>query len=576
MKNIFLILSLITLPLLAQRTSFIPGEFWMDTDGKHIEAHGGGIMEYKGVFYWYGEDHRDGVPGGYCGNKRGMPCYSSKDLYNWKFEGFAMPKENFPIEYQDKGVCQRPKVIYNSKTKKFVMWGHFDDMDCDTLRNAGIAIADKPTGPFSMIKVFRPVQFDYGLQDKRRKEDKLGNCYADMNLFVDDNGKAYTIYASENNRTMYVVRLNDDYTDIERPAIQNQTWCRAIPDKYQEAPAVFKFNGKYFMITSNQTGWNPNAASYYTADNMLGPWKYMGNPWTGDGANTSYNTQSTYVFHAPGKKENCYIFMSDRWIGNKLMDSKHIWQPIMIKKDGTFEVNFYKKWDLAVFDSTADNSPLEAPKVVLQNTTLNWNSVKKAAGYKVMRNGKQVGFTNETFSVMPKELAGLAFAYSVQAIKSDGTSSPNSNVITYLWDKPEDAYLSDYPYIYGTVGYHELQTDKPLYGSVFQIGDKTFTKGFGTHAPSEIVYYLNSRYSKFNASIGLQKMTVNAEKSSVVFKVYGDNVLLYQSKLVKNDTPAESIEVNIKGVNELKLVVTDGGDGQDYDWGDWCDAKIWK
>ena len=576
MKKLFHLLLLTVIGLNAQKKEFLPGEFWNDTEGRHIEAHGGGILLYNGTYYWYGEDHRDGVPGGYCGNMRGMPCYSSKDLYNWKFEGFAMPKEYFPVEYQDKGVCQRPKVIYNARTKKFVMWGHFDDLDCDTLTNAGIAISDKPTGPFKMVKVCRPIQYDYGMQDKRRKEDKLGNCYRDMNLFVDDNGKAYTIYASESNRTMYVVRLNDEYTDIERPAILGQTWCRAIPDKYQEAPAVFKYNGKYYMITSAQTGWDPNPSSCYVADNMLGPWQYTGNPWVGTEANTSFRTQSTCVFHAPGKKDNCFIFMSDRWNGQKLMDSRHIWQPLVIRKDGTFDVNFYPRWNLSIFDRVEDNASLAAPKITLTGKTLQWDAVENACSYRILCNGKLNGITTDLSYMLPLQLAGQAFAYSVQAMKADGTPSSCSNNIVYLWNEPVDCYLSDYPYISGSVGYRDLQIDKPIFGFQFEIGDKVCTKGFGTHAPSEITYYLNSRYSRLSATIGIQKMTTNKEKASVVYKVYGDNILLYQSDLIKSDTPARTIEFSILNVNELKLVVTDGGDSKDYDWANWCDVRLWK
>ncbi|MFQ7550205.1 MAG: hypothetical protein ACLRMZ_07795 [Blautia marasmi] len=39
----------------------------------------------------------------------------------------------------------------------------------------------------------------------------------DMNLFKDDDGTAYVIYSSEGNRTMFVSRLNDEYTGLEVP-----------------------------------------------------------------------------------------------------------------------------------------------------------------------------------------------------------------------------------------------------------------------------------------------------------------------------------------------------------------------
>ena len=67
-------------------TSFTPGEIWEDNQGVHINAHGGGIVYHKGVYYWFGE-HK-----GQRSNAAlvGVTCYSSTDLYNWKNEGVAL------------------------------------------------------------------------------------------------------------------------------------------------------------------------------------------------------------------------------------------------------------------------------------------------------------------------------------------------------------------------------------------------------------------------------------------------------------------------------------------------------
>ena len=94
MKRIFLFLSifLTVLPASAQNNgSFKPGEIWPDTEGKHINAHGGGILHYDGTYYWFGETR---LPRAEKDRTRyGVSCYSLKDLLNWKNEGLALKSD---------------------------------------------------------------------------------------------------------------------------------------------------------------------------------------------------------------------------------------------------------------------------------------------------------------------------------------------------------------------------------------------------------------------------------------------------------------------------------------------------
>jgi hypothetical protein len=149
-----------------------------------------------------------------------------------------------------------------------------------------------------------------------------GGTYRDMNLFADDDGKAYTFYASEGNWTMYVVRLNDEYTGPETPMVQDKTWVRILVRKMREAPAPFKYGKRYYLITSACTGWAPNAADYAVADNILGPWESKGNPCTGPEAELTFRSQSTCVLPVMGKPGS-FIFMADRWMPRQLSDSRY-------------------------------------------------------------------------------------------------------------------------------------------------------------------------------------------------------------------------------------------------------------
>jgi hypothetical protein len=321
---------------------FVPGELWPDTNGKSIQAHGGGVLIHGDTFYWYGEDRTSGAP-------TGVSCYSSKDLYNWKHEAVALPHSALPSDIRDRTFIERPKVIYNPRTGRYVMWMHLEQMGYHFAR-AGIAVSGTPAGPFVFVHHMRPVRYDFGykVNDPDRQEE-FGGTYRDMNLFVDDDGRAYTFYASEHNATMYIVRLNDEFTAPETPMVENKTWARALVGKYREAPAPFKFKNRYYLITSGCTGWKPNAADYAVADNILGPWESKGNPCVGDEAEITFGSQSTCVLPISGKP-GCYIFMADRWTPRRLYDSRYIWLPLIIGSEGEFTIKWLDNWDLSCFN----------------------------------------------------------------------------------------------------------------------------------------------------------------------------------------------------------------------------------
>ena len=304
-----------------QIQKFIPGTSWYDEENKIINAHGGGFLydDSSGTYYWYGETRP--ASGFYS---IGVSCYSSKNLYNWKFEGIVL-SDSSTNSNGNTPVLERPKVIYNDSTKKYVMWMHIDYSDY-SLANAGVAISDSPTGPFQYLGNTRP-----------------NNAMSrDMTLFKDDNGKAYLFSSSENNATMYVSLLSDDYLH------QSGTYKRNLIGQSREAPAVFKYNNKYFMISSGTTGWDPNEAKYATADSPLGPWTLMGNPCVGSNADITFGGQSTYVIPMRGKQGK-FIFMADKWNSSNLISSTYIWLPLTVDNNVP-TIQWYSSWDLSVFD----------------------------------------------------------------------------------------------------------------------------------------------------------------------------------------------------------------------------------
>ena len=288
----------------------------MDTSGNPIQAHGGGILYIQGTYYWFGENKAGQTRPGvlqdlYRVDVIGINCYSSQDLYNWKYEGMVLPAEpddpNSDL-YPSK-VIERPKVIFNSLTGKFVMWFHVDTADYETAR-AGVAVSEQPTGPYRYLGSLRPNGAD---------------C-RDCTVFQDEDGKAYLVYASEWNKTMHIVLLNDDYLRPE------PVETHIFENRRREAPVLFKSGGNYYLITSGCTGWDPNPAEYALARSPLGPWKVMGSPCAGQGGPMTFDSQGTFVFPVVGRP-GAFLFMADHWQKENLGESRYVWLPIRFNGD---------------------------------------------------------------------------------------------------------------------------------------------------------------------------------------------------------------------------------------------------
>jgi hypothetical protein len=305
-------------------SSFKPGEPWLDTRGTNINAHGGGILWDKDRYFWFGEQR------GRRGSL-GVNVYSSKNLYAWDFKALALaPDTNNPASDITLGcVMERPKVLRNARTGKYEMWFHLELRGQGyAAARAAVAVSDTVTGPYRFLRSFRP----------------NGNMSRDMTLFLDDDGKAYHVYAARDNYDLRIGQLSDDF-------LEPTTRDVIISSDHREAPALFKHGGTYFLITSGCTGWRPNEANYYTAQNILGPWTKHPNPMRGPLAETTFDAQSTFVLPLHGQS-GAFIFMADRWNPRNLADSRHIWLPIQIKGE-QLEIPWRDEWNLSAFGEPA-------------------------------------------------------------------------------------------------------------------------------------------------------------------------------------------------------------------------------
>ena len=134
-----------------QASTIKPGEIWPDDHGQHIQAHGGGITKLGHNYYWFGEDYSPSN----SKDKRYLACYSSDNLSDWVFRNQVV-KLSSPEDLGRDWVLQRPKVFFNTKTRKYVMYAHIDDGNYKFARVA-LFTCDKPDGDYNYVRCFRPL-----------------------------------------------------------------------------------------------------------------------------------------------------------------------------------------------------------------------------------------------------------------------------------------------------------------------------------------------------------------------------------------------------------------------------------
>ena len=298
---------------------------WNDTKGERIEAHSAGLLQSPtdGRWYWYGESKKTGTA--HLAD-HGVNCYSAPDISGpWTFEGQVFHQSDITVPGKSGPfIVERPKVLYNAATKKFVMWFHLDT-DGYKYRHAGVAIASSPNDHFTFVHALQP--------------DGIPSL--DMSLWRDPvDSKAYFIRSCDNSYTG-ISRLTPDYL--------NSTGLISRHDVF-EGMALFRHpNGTYYCIGSHLTGWNPNPLMLFRAAGATlddPQWVDMGNP-THD--STSFNTQPTYVVSfTPTKGAPYFVYLADNWEHggpNGLVDASYVWLPL---KFGANDVTLSRSeaWDL--------------------------------------------------------------------------------------------------------------------------------------------------------------------------------------------------------------------------------------
>ncbi|PWN44405.1 Arabinanase/levansucrase/invertase, partial [Ceraceosorus guamensis] len=292
--------------------TIVSGQRWTDTSGKYIQAHGGGVLKVQDTYYWVGEDKSDD-----SGTFQGFHMYSSLDLAAWKDEGLVLPPSN-----KTTSVGERPKILYNASTKKYVLWFHAEDSGY-ALAQVGVAVSNQVTGPYEFQGAFRP----------------LGQESRDMSVYVDPKDQAaYLIFATNDNKDLAIASLSADYLKPDKLEY-------TIANQRYEGSGMFSKDNKYWLILSHQSSWEPNDNMALVADSPKGPFD---SPTGIAPANLkTYNSQNHFDLVIRGSEQTCNIYMGDRWRSDKLGQSTEVWQPFEWNSSGRPYIEpFEDAWDL--------------------------------------------------------------------------------------------------------------------------------------------------------------------------------------------------------------------------------------
>jgi hypothetical protein len=303
-----------------------PGEVWPDDRGQHIQAHGGGIINVDGVYYWFGEERAQGLDP----TKRYVSCYSSKDLVHWTFRHRVIQLSD-PEHFGPTWILERPKVFYNAKTRRFVMYMHIDGPvpgepgSNYKLARVGVAVSDTVDGDYTYLRSFRP----------------LGHESRDIGQFIDDDGTPYLVF-EDRPFGFRIATLSEDYLNVEKEV--------CLVPLHLEGGGIVHYDGLYYAIGSGLTGWSPNPNKYATAKSLAGPWsdfQDVAPPET-----NTYGSQSTMLLKVVGKKSTTVIFMGDIWKPKTQWDSRYLWMPLEIG-EGRLRLPEPKPWSLDVASGVA-------------------------------------------------------------------------------------------------------------------------------------------------------------------------------------------------------------------------------
>ncbi|HTJ72354.1 MAG TPA: RICIN domain-containing protein [Actinospica sp.] len=385
------------LPAHADTTStFTPGAAWDDTSGNALQMHGLGILKVGSTWYAYGEDKAGETSSNT--SFQAIPCYSSTDLQHWTFQGDALTEQSSG-DLGPSRIVERPKVIYNSSTGKYVMWMHIDNTSYSEAK-VGVAESSTPCGAYTYLGSSQPL----GFQSR------------DMGLFQDTNGTAYLLSEDRANG-LRIDELSSDYLSVVSAGSANGGSVALFAD--YEAPAMVKANGRYYILGSHLTGWATNDDVYASSTSLSSGWTSFQN-FAPAGTDT-YNTQVGNIIPVSGSSGTTYIYAGDRWTTSDLGDSPLIWLPMTLSGT-TVNVGWQNSWSLDVttgLSTSASSNPTSGSTYTLKNGKSSY--LMDVSGGSTANGGKIIqwasnGGSNQKWTL--KQVSGTSDVFTVVSVNS--------------------------------------------------------------------------------------------------------------------------------------------------------------
>ncbi|NLD93308.1 MAG: family 43 glycosylhydrolase [Fibrobacter sp.] len=280
----------------------VPGGDWRDTNGKLIAATEGGIIKVGDLYYLWGMDRS-------ANNYAfvGINLYSSPDLKNWTFVNQILKKSSHP-DLDNDAVIERAKLLHNEKTGQFVMWMHYEGHNAYKIAEVAYATCSTVGGDYTFKGHFRPMDIDS----------------RDINVYQDDDGKAYLICTTFGNQNVSLFELDNNYTSIVKEVYRGS----ASTDMECEGHAIIKQGGYYFWLMSWCTGWDFNDNHYFYATKLSGPWTAGGRIAV---ENThTYESQVGFAVTVKGSDTTTFLYTGDRWSVSNYSMSRIVMLPVTV------------------------------------------------------------------------------------------------------------------------------------------------------------------------------------------------------------------------------------------------------
>jgi hypothetical protein len=293
----------------------------LDQNGRVAQLHGVGVMLHEGRYYAWGEEKSNGSL------FTSVECYSTDDFAQWRHEGSSLVGSD-DGDLAAGRIVERPKVLFNALTGKYVMFLHIDSSDYKDA-HLGFASSDTLTGPYEYHGSSRP----------------LGNISRDIGVFQDPSGLGILLSEDRENG-LHLYRLAPDYLSVESIL---STTLKADGSHGYESPTLVLHDGLYYLFGSDLTGWNTNDNKYATATSLEGPWS----AWRdfAPAGTCTFDSQVSVIVPVAGSEQTSYVYIGDRWNKDDLFNSIPVILPITIG-GGDAILEWHDSWSIDTLTGT--------------------------------------------------------------------------------------------------------------------------------------------------------------------------------------------------------------------------------